>query len=161
MTTQDSTQNFDKEKLESEVGRFLEELLKGTGLDLEFRCEPEDHTMAVSLSGQDAPMVVSNNARLLYAINHLLNRAFYEKSPQRWSFVVDCNEYRVTRSVELEGLAREAAEKVKDSGDLFPLQPMPASERRVVHLALAEDPGVSTESEGSGPQRRVVILPSH
>ena len=47
--------NFDREKLESEVGHFLKELLKATGLDLEFRCEPEDHTMTVWLSGQDAP----------------------------------------------------------------------------------------------------------
>ncbi len=152
--------NFDKEKLESEVSRFLEELLKGTGLDLEFRCEPEEHTMTVWLSGQDAPMVVSSNARLLYAINHLLNRAFYEKSPQQWSFVVDCNEYRATRAAELEGVARAAAERVKHSGNLLSLEPMPASERRVIHLALAQEPGISTESEGAGAQRRVVILPS-
>ena len=153
--------NVDKEERESKGGRFLEELLKGTGLDLEFRCEPEDHTMAVWLSGQDAPMVASNNARLLCAINHLLNRAFYEKSPQQWSFVVDCNEHRATRGVELEGLAREAAEKVKHSGNLLPLEPMPASERRVIHLALAQEPGVNTESEGAGVQRRAVILPPH
>ncbi len=105
-------------------------------------------------------MVVSSNARLLYAINHLLNRAFYEKSPQQWNFVVDCNEYRATRVAELEGVAREAAEKVKHSGHLLPLEPMPASERRVIHLALAQEPGISTESEGAGAQRRVVILPS-
>ncbi len=153
--------NLGKEQLESEVGRFLEELFKGTGLDVDFRCEPEGHTMTVWLSGQDATLVVSSNARLLYAINHLLNRAFYEKSPQHWSFVVDCNEYRATRGAELEILAREAAEKVKHSGNLLPLEPMPASERRVIHLALAQEPGVSTESEGAGGQRRVVILPSH
>ena len=105
-------------------------------------------------------MVVGDNARLLYAINHLLNRAFYEKSPERCNFVVDCNDYRETREAELEGLAREAAGQVKDSGTLIPLEPMPASERRVIHLALAQEPGVSTESEGTGAQRRVVILPS-
>ncbi len=105
-------------------------------------------------------MVVGSNARLLYAINHLLNRSFYEKSPQQWNFVVDCNDYRATREAELEILAREAAETVKHSGNLLPLEPMPASERRVVHLALAQEAGVSTESEGAGAQRRVVILPS-
>ena len=89
--------NFNKEQLESEVSRFLGELFKGTGLDLDFRCEPEDHTMTVWLSGQDAPMAVSNDTRLLYAINHLLNRAFYEKSPQQWNFMVDYNEYRAAR----------------------------------------------------------------
>ena len=152
--------NLDKETLEVEVGRFLGDLLEKTGLELEFRCESVDHTMTVWLEGQDAPMVVGNNARLLYAINHLLNRAFYERSPERCNFVVDCNDYRETREAELEDLAREAAGQVKDSGNLIPLEPMPASERRVIHLALAQEPGVSTESEGTGAQRRVVILPS-
>ncbi len=152
--------DFDNEKLESEVDRFLERLLQGAGLDLEFRCESEDQIMTVWLSGQDGPMVVSDNGRLLYAINHLLNRVFYEKPPQRCSFVVDCNGYRAEREAQLQGLAREAAERAKQSGNLVPLEPMPASERRVIHLALAQEPGVSTESEGAGAHRRVVILPS-
>jgi spoIIIJ-associated protein len=152
--------NLDKEKLTKEVGQFLEGLLKGTGLDLEFDCQPEGQVITVWLSGNDASMVVSNNGRLLYAINHLLNRAFYERSPQQCNFVVECNDYRATREAELEELARTIAERVKVSGDLFPLDPMPASERRVIHLALAEEPGVRTESEGTGIQRRVVILPA-
>ncbi len=73
--------------------------------------------------------------------------------------MVECNDYRATREAELEELARDAAERVKVSGDLLPMDPMPASERRVVHLALAQEPGVRTESEGAGIQRRVVILP--
>ena len=120
--------NFDKEKLESEVGHFLEELLKATGLDLEFRCEPEDHTMAVWLSGQDAPMVAGSNARLLYAINHLLNRAFYQKSPQQWSFVVDCNDYRATREAELEILARKRRKQSSSRAAFFHWNPcLPAN----------------------------------
>ncbi len=106
-------------------------------------------------------MVVSNNGRLLYAINHLLNRAFYERSPHQCNFVVECNDYRATREAELEELAQTAAETVKVSGDLLPLDPMPASERRVIHLALAQEPGIRTESEGAGMQRRVVILPAN
>ncbi len=152
--------DLDNEKLTKEVGQFLEGLLKGAGLDLEFRCQPDGQVITVWLSGDDSPMVVSNNGRLLYAINHLLNRAFYEKSPHQCNFVVECNEYRATRAVELEELARTAAEKVKGSGDLLPMDPMPASERRVIHLALAQEPGVRTESEGAGIQRRVVILPA-
>ncbi len=152
--------DLDKEKLTREVDHFLEELLAGTGLDLEFRCQLDGQMITVWLSGDDAPLVVGNNGRLLYAINHLLNRAFYEKSPQQCNFVVECNEYRATREAELEELAREVAEKVKLSGDLLPLDPMPASERRVIHLALAQESGVRTESEGAGIQRRVVILPA-
>ncbi len=152
--------DLDKETLTKEVDQFLDGLLKGTGLDLEFDCQPDGQVVTVLLSGNDASMVVSNNGRLLYAINHLLNRAFYERSPQQCNFVVECNEYRATREAELEELARTIAERVKVSGDLLSLDPMPASERRVIHLALAEEPGVRTESEGTGIQRRVVILPA-
>ncbi|MDA2936898.1 hypothetical protein MYX75_01370 [Acidobacteria bacterium AH-259-A15] len=150
---------LEKDKLTTEVQQFLGELLERAGLDLRFRCEPEDEMINVQLDGQDADMVLSNNARLLYAINHLLNRVFYRKSPNGCNFVVDCNEYRVTREMELQLLARKAAERVKLSGIPFRLQAMPASERRVVHLALVEEPGVRTESEGAGLHRRVVILP--
>ncbi|MDA2923287.1 hypothetical protein MYX65_01310 [Acidobacteria bacterium AH-259-L09] len=150
---------LEKDKLTTEVQQFLGELLERAGLDLRFRCEPEDEVINVRLHGQDTDMVLSNNARLLYAINHLLNRVFYRKSSDGYNFVVDCNEYRGTREMELQLLARKGAERVKLSGIPFRLQAMPASERRVVHLALVEEPGVRTESEGAGLHRRVVILP--
>jgi spoIIIJ-associated protein len=105
-------------------------------------------------------MVLSNGARLLYAINHILSRAFYEPGTEAFNLLVDCNDYRSARAEELESLARKAAEGVNDSGELYLFEPMPASERRVVHLALAEAPGVMTESEGSGLERRVVVLPA-
>ncbi|MFQ5929599.1 MAG: protein jag [Acidobacteriota bacterium] len=150
---------LENDKLTTEVQQFLGELLKRAGLDLRFWCEPEDEVINVQLHGQDAGMVLSDNARLLYAINHLLNRVFYRKLSDGYNFVVDCNEYRATRVMELQLLARKAAEKVQLSGIPFRLQAMPASERRVVHLALVEEPGVRTESEGAGLHRGVVILP--
>ena len=61
---------------------------------------------------------------------------------------------------ELELLAKKAAEKVKTSQRPFPLQPMPANERRIVHMALVSDPQVRTESQGFGDNRRVIISPS-
>ena len=150
----------EKDRLAAEVDSFLKGLLAAAGLDLEFRCEPEEEVITARLYGHDVGMVLSNNARLLYAINHILNRVFYEKASRQFSLIVDCNEYRATRAEELQVLARKAAESVKRSGNLYPLEPMPASERREVHLALAQEPGVSTESEGVGLQRRVVILPA-
>lgn len=132
----------------------------GAQLDLEFRCEAEEEGMMVRLYGHDVGMVLSNGARLLYAINHILNRAFYEKGAEAANLIVDCNDYRSTRAEELELLARKAAEGVEESGAPYLLDPMPASERRVVHLALAEEPGVMTESEDAGLRRRVVILPA-
>ena len=150
----------EQDKRSSQVTSFVKDLLEATKLDLEFRCDTEEEGMIVRLYGQDVGMVLGNGARLLYAINHILNRAFYEPGTEAFNLLVDCNDYRSARAEELESLARKAAEGVNDSGEFYLFEPMPASERRVVHLALAEVPGVMTESEGSGLERRVVVLPA-
>ena len=151
---------WEKDALVENVGEFLGSLLKQSLLDLDFRVELEESVIHVRLYGGDTGIVLSNNARVLYAINHLLNQIFFRQSVDGCSFVVDCNDYRATRGLELQLLAKKAAESVKLSKSALPLQPMPANERRVVHIALAEEPGIKTMSEGGGEHRRVVILPA-
>ena len=151
---------WEKDALVENAGEFLGRLLKQSLLDLDFLCELKESVIQVRLHGDDTGIVLSNNARVLYAINHLLNQIFFRQSLDGCSFVVDCNDYRVTRELELQLLAKKAAENVKLSRRPLPLQPMPANERRVVHLALAEEPGIKTMSGGGGEHRRVVILPA-
>jgi len=150
----------EKEKRIARVTSFVKELLAAAELDLEFRCDAEDQGMTVHLYGHDVGLVLNSGARLLYAINHILNRAFYEPGTEAFNLLVDCNDYRSRRAEELEGMARKAAEGVKESSEPYLFDPMPASERRVVHITLAEEPGVMTESEGSGLERRVAIFPA-
>lgn len=145
--------------LAERVTEFMEGCIRGATLDLQCRCDVGEEEVTVQLRGPDSGLVLKENARLLYALNHLLNQAFYRKTGRRYSFLVDCDEYRGMRVMELQLLARKAAERVRNSGKSFRLQPMPSSERRVIHLALAEESGVSSESEGNGQHRRVVIQP--
>ena len=148
------------DELTQEVSRFLKKLLVETGLDLTFQCAAQENTITVQIDGEDVGLVLSQNARALYAISHLLNQVFYRRSSDGCAFVVDCGGYRKGRELELELMAQKAAESVKHSGKPFSLQPLPASERRVIHLALSEEPSIRTESEGTGLHRRVVILPA-
>ena len=149
-----------KDRLVENVEEFLGSLLKQSRLEVDCRCEPEEAVIHIRLDGLDTGIVLSNNARVLYAINHLLNQIFFRQSLDGYNFVVDCNDYRATRELELQLLAKTAAERVKVSGRPLPLQPMPAIERRVIHLALAEEPDIRTMSEGGGERRRIVILPA-
>ena len=142
-----------------ETRRFLEGLLQQSGLDLQCQFLEEDSVIKVELHGEDIGLVLADSACVLYAVNHLLNQAFYRRSLEARRFVVDCDDYRATRERELQLLAGKAAERARRSGSPFSLQAMPAGERRVVHLALAEEQGVRTESEGAGLHRYVVILP--
>lgn len=139
---------------------FLEDLLAKAHLDLKFDCVVSESTISVDIDGEDADLVLSNNAQVLHAINRLLSQAFYCKPPDGRSVVVDCRGYRKGRTLELELMAQKAADNVKDSGERFALQPLPPGDRRAIHLALAEDSAVRTESEGAGMHRRVVILPA-
>jgi spoIIIJ-associated protein len=142
------------------IEEFLGRLIRASTLELSFGCERDDKVVRVELRGRDADLVLGNSARLLYAVNHLLHQIFFRHAPEGYSVEVDCCNYREPRVLELRLLAEKAAEKVLFSGTLFSLQPMPAAERRIIHLALATHGRVRTESRGEGLQRHVVILPA-
>ena len=151
---------LDKETVAQEAQEFVRSVIEGTYLELEPEVELDSKDgIQVKLSGPDSGLLLADNARLLYAINHLINQIYYRRSREGCNFVVDCNNYRADREAELELLAVKAAEKAKTSGTKVSLQPMPASERRIIHLTLANEAGVYTQSEGTGRYRRVLISP--
>ena len=136
---------------------FLTNLFEKMGLEISFESSLDDDLISFRLSGHDSELVLANNARFLYAVNHLLNQIYYRKSLTGCNFWVDCNGYRRDRDGELRLLAGHAAKQVRLTGREFVLQSLPAAERRIIHLSLADEPGVRTESEGTGPNRRVII----
>ena len=81
------------------------------------------------------------------------------KAKARVPIVIDVEGYKQRRYEALRALAHRMAEQVKARGRPFALEPMPAYERRIIHMALADDPDVTTESVGEGEVRKVVIMP--
>ena len=116
--------------------------------------------MFADLSGRDKDALLERGAELLHAIEHLALRALRLEPPWQDKILLDCGGYRALRIEELRMTARVAAERVQTSRQPFKLNPMSARERRIVHLALQEFPGVRTESAGMGEQRQVVIHPA-
>lgn len=149
------------DEIVEQVRHFAEQLLDGARLDLEVGVEANQREVVVELSGQDSELMLTENARLLHAVNHLVGQAFYRRAEGQHRFVVDCNGYRATRTVELEQLADKAADKAARSGRPVGFQPMPAGDRRIIHLFLAERQEVTTESDGRGAYRRVVVIPEN
>ncbi len=140
-----------------QVEEFFSQLLNVSGLDLEMEVKDPGENVQVQFSGSDSEVLLSNNAKALDALNDLGNQIFLRRMGQR--IEVDCEDYRLTRILELELLAKNAAEKTRLSGRSFRFQPMPPSERRTIHITLAEEPGVRTESRGMGTSRHVVVFP--
>ncbi len=148
------------EQLDNEAKQLIDRLIATAGFDLRARYERQQEFLKVELAGSDGELVLENNANLLYAIEHIVNQVMYRRGQGESRVMIDCNDYRQTRVLELQLMARKAAERVKTTHAPFSLQPMPAFERRVIHVTLAEERGIRTESAGLGTNRHVVILPA-
>jgi spoIIIJ-associated protein len=102
--------------------------------------------------------LIGRKGERLSALQHLVNLMLSRKMGVWTRVLVDVEDYRGRRERQLREIATRAAERVIDSGKMLQLEPMPALERRWIHLALREHPQVMTQSIGDEPQRRVVIL---
>jgi spoIIIJ-associated protein len=135
---------------------FLKVLVQSTRLNLSFQIDQKEEEIQVNLEGNDDSVLLARNAELLHSLEYLCNKIL-EKHGKK--IIFDCNGYRAIRAEELRLMALAAAEKVKQLGKPYKLSPMSAEERRIVHLAVAEDDEIRTESEGFGENRKVVIYP--
>src|SRR5438874_1613245 len=110
----------------------------------------------VEFSGPDSDLLLERNGELLNAIEYVVLKAVRLDEDLSGKISFDCQEWRRLRREELKLMAEVAAERVIVTGEPFPLGPMNPRERRIIHLALREQPSVRTLSEGSGADRKVV-----
>jgi spoIIIJ-associated protein len=138
------------------VARIVETL----GVDAEVVAREEEDALVVTCSGPDVGLLIGRHGQTIDAIQYLLNAvAWRAHREERKEVVVDAAGYRARRQATLESLALRAADRVLESGAREELEPMTAVERKVVHLRLKEVTGVETASEGTEPNRYVVVLP--
>jgi spoIIIJ-associated protein len=147
---------------------LLHQMIRNARFDLNLeirKVDPEPGELeapefVVEFSGRDADLLLEKNGTLLDAIEYVALKAVRLEEDLFGKITFDCHDWRSLRTEELKLTARIAADRVLETGDPFPLNPMSARERRIVHLALRDQPGVRTESRGAGPERQVVILPA-
>jgi len=102
--------------------------------------------------------LIGRKGERLSALQHLVNLMLSRRMGAWTRVLVDVEDYRGRRERQLGEIARRAAERVIESGTMLQLEPMPALERRWIHLALRDVPGVATQSIGDEPMRRVVVI---
>lgn len=138
----------------------LEVLLGVAGLELEAAILQGDDHLAVELWGRDQEALLDDRGKLLLAIQHLLPRAIRGIAGRSVACRVDSDNFHEIRQERLRDLAQQAAAEVRRRGQPRTLEPMAPDERRIVHLTLADDPAVTTESQGNGFYKRVSIRPT-
>jgi spoIIIJ-associated protein len=119
----------------------------------------ESTEYVADFTGTDSDLLLERNGALLDALEHVVLKAVRLRDEHLRKIAFDCNDWRRLRTEELRLTAQVAAERVVESGDPFTLSPMNPRERRIIHLTLRDRPDLRTVSEGTGPERRVVILP--
>ena len=131
--------------------------------DMEFDCsieiEAEGDGYLATIGGDDKEALLEGNGRGLSALELIVNNAFLHKLPRGSKVSVDAGGFHSRRDEELSDLALQVAHSAKETGTTQETQPLNPYERRLVHLALAEDPKVSTRSRGSGFLKNVQIIP--
>jgi spoIIIJ-associated protein len=135
----------------------LTELLSAAGLLVEIRRHPSPTEMVFELIGDDVEPLLANRGEGLNGLEVLTGRIAAKKLDRPVHPRVDAEGFRAHQKESLEELALRSAEEVRRTRRPQLLPPLPPAERRLVHLALAEDPDVETESEGEGFLKRVTI----
>ncbi|HEX4324614.1 MAG TPA: RNA-binding cell elongation regulator Jag/EloR [Gaiellaceae bacterium] len=138
------------------VARIVETL----GIDAEVVAREEPEAIVVTCSGPDVGLLIGRHGQTIDAVQYLLNVIGYRAhGDEKRDVVVDAAGYRARRQATLETLALRAADRVRETGEPEELEPMTAVERKVVHLSLKDVAGVGTTSEGTEPNRYVVVVP--
>ncbi|MFN8497239.1 MAG: RNA-binding cell elongation regulator Jag/EloR [Anaerolineae bacterium] len=123
--------------------------------------EGEDVAYLVDVRGSNLQHLIGKRGEVLDSLQYLTRLIVQHKSGHWVSIIVDVDGYRERRAETLRATARQMADRVKRDGRSISLDPMPPYERRIVHLALRNDPDVMTVSVGEGDNRKVTIRPRH
>ena len=147
---------------ESALAADLRELLTRIAAALRVDCQvdvvEDDETVTGTLSGGDLGLLIGRHGQTIDAVQYLANAVAYRAyGDDRKDVVVDAAGYRERRRETLEALAVRSAQRAISTGEAVELEPMSSIERRIVHLRLQDEPGVSTRSEGDEPYRFVVV----
>ena len=113
----------------------------------------------LDLSGPDSGLLQADGGELLQALQHIVSQAYGRKLTEGQRLVCDVEGFRATREAELRKMAQHAADRVRSTGSPFVFGEMNANERRIIHLTLAEEEDLVTESVGEGSARRVKVGP--
>jgi spoIIIJ-associated protein len=143
-----------------EARALVAQIVEVLGVDADVVARDEPDAIVITCSGPDVGLLIGRHGQTIDAIQYLLNVIAYRAhGEEKRDVVVDAAGYRGRRQATLEALALRAADRVRESGEPEELEPMTAVERKVVHLRLKDVAGVGTTSEGTEPNRYVVVVP--
>jgi spoIIIJ-associated protein len=141
----------------SKAEELLNSILESAGFDVRASASASETGCYISIEGADSGLLLNQGGELLDALQHIVNQAYGRSLPRGQRIVCDANNYRAARESELKAMADHAARQVRSTSAAFVFGPMDASERRVIHMSLANEADLVTESVGEGNSRRLRV----
>jgi spoIIIJ-associated protein len=120
----------------------------------------EEGSIVFELEGKDSGLLIGRRGETLSSIEYLVRLIASKKLDKRANVMIDVEDYKLRRKEKLSSIANSTAEKVIKTGNRISLEPMSASDRRIIHMTLADNNQINTQSRGEGLQRKVVINPN-
>ena len=143
--------------LTTEIIDFVQRVVAAMGLELVPDIEETKEGTRINLEGEDGGVLVRRGGEGLQALQHVVATAFRKQLGDDNRIVIDCNGFRKDKDAELRQMARFMADKARSSSVPQEMGPLNPYERRIVHLAIAEDPTVTSESIGDAFMKTVII----
>jgi spoIIIJ-associated protein len=157
--SEDDPELVEDEQPAEVLQELLEEIVDALDLDAKVRVEEGDGVLLGSIDGEDVGRLIGRRGQTIDALQHLAQRIVFRGGSPDCRVVIDADGYRERRAEALRATALDAAEESLRAGEAVELEPMPASERRIVHEYLRERGDVQTHSEGEEPERYLVVEP--
>ena len=137
--------------------QLLNSIFERSGFEVRASATETDMGCLLAIDGADSGLLLTQGGELLDALQQILNQAFGRALPRGQRIICDANNYRAAREAELRAMAEHAARQVRATSSAFVFGPMESSERRVIHLSLAAEDDLVTESIGEGNGRRLRV----
>lgn len=144
-------------ELQEKVREFTRRTVEAMGIAAEVTVIDTPDSVRVEIAGEGSEVLLRKRAEALEALQQIVNTAFRRELDDDRSFVVDCMDYRKAKDAELRQMARFMMDKVKLSGQPQEMGPLNPYARRLVHLTVAEDPAMASESIGDAVMKTVII----
>ena len=143
--------------LNAEIATFVQGVVTAMGLSLTATVEETPEATRINLEGEDGGVLIRRGGEGLQALQHVVATTFRRQLGDDNRIVIDCNGFRRDKDAELRQMAQFMAGKARSSGIPQEMGPLNPYERRIVHLAIAEDPNVTSESIGDAFMKTVII----
>ena len=143
--------------LTTDIADFVQKVITAMGLTLTTSVEESPECTRINLVGEDGGVLIRRGGEALQALQHVVATTFRKQLGEDNRIIIDCNGFRRDKDAEIRQMAKHMAGKARSSGMPQEMGPLNPYERRIVHLAISEEPGASSESIGDAFMKTVII----